>query len=198
MQIRLSLDCHSWITHSDLVSLPLNLALQGTLLVIPICCVSRSFCNCVFAMKEANSRSFERPWSNTRYLYLVESLALAFPQCVLHLILIAEDTQSLPSIKGTDECEYHVYRCSFYPMCIDIDLIFCFRPLSGYLSIAGLAILSCAITFARYRFDLQNRFDRFGGMVEKPIRFVYIWANKGNSKFNVNIANSFPKRVEYN
>lgn len=60
----------------------------------------RALCNCIFALKEAHSRMYERPWTNTFTVFMVESLTLSFPLCVLQMCLLLEHRVEFPSIAG--------------------------------------------------------------------------------------------------
>ncbi|CAL8100427.1 unnamed protein product [Orchesella dallaii] len=59
-----------------------------------------ALCNCVFALKESRSRMYERPWTNTLSVFMVGSLTLGFPQCVLQMCLLLEHYVTFPSIPG--------------------------------------------------------------------------------------------------
>ncbi|ODN05366.1 hypothetical protein Ocin01_01337 [Orchesella cincta] len=59
-----------------------------------------ALCNCVFSLKESRSRMYERPWTNTFSVFMVGSLTLAFPQCVLQMSILLEHYVEFPSIPG--------------------------------------------------------------------------------------------------
>jgi len=59
-----------------------------------------SFADLIFGIKEAKDRSYVRPWKNTHGIYLVESLVLVLPQCVVQSVYLLEDPESIPKIKG--------------------------------------------------------------------------------------------------
>ena len=60
----------------------------------------RALTNLAFAVKESKDHTYVRPWTNTRTIFLVESLSLAFPQSVLQISILMEDYENFPSLKG--------------------------------------------------------------------------------------------------
>ncbi|CAG7629171.1 unnamed protein product [Allacma fusca] len=57
--------------------------------------------NLVYAIKESKDANYIRPWTHSRIIFLVESLTLIVPQCVLQTVLLMEEVDNFPSLKGS-------------------------------------------------------------------------------------------------